>query len=301
MSTLVSANEKWKIGDCTVTRIEELLGPIFEAKSFFPDYDLEIMKKYASWMCPNHFDLDTERLVASMHSWLIETPRHKILIDSCIGNDKDRMPYKDWHQMQTPWMSRLEATGVPPEEIDFVMCTHLHVDHVGWNTRLQDGNWVPSFPKAKYVFSQTEFDFWQQERNKNSEEAFANVNNKTFDDSVLPIMHLAQLVEGRFELIEDTVTINPAPGHTPGSITIALVSGKEEALFTGDILHHPIQVVEPHWNSAFCSLPDQARETRLKVLSHCASHGSLMMPAHFGPSHAGKVIEKDDGFVFDFG
>lgn len=291
----------WQVGACRVTRIEEMMGPMFDAKTFFPDYDQEVMKKHASWMCPNHFDLSTERLVASMHSWLIETPDHKILIDSCVGNDKDRMPYKDWHLMQSPWLSRLTATGVNPEEIDFVMCTHLHVDHVGWNTRKQDGKWVPTFANAKYVFSKTEFDFWQGQRNDNSHEVFAAVNNKTFDDSVLPIIHLAQLIEGSHELIEGLLTIDPAPGHTPGSITIALASAKEEALFTGDILHHPIQVYEPHWNSAFCELPDQARETRLKVLSRCAERGSIMMPAHFGPSHAGKVIEKGDGFVFDFG
>ena len=296
----MQGRREWLVGQCKITRIEELMGPLFEAKTFFPDYDRKAFDRHADWMFPHHFDPDTEKLVASMHSWLIQTPEYNILVDTCIGNDKDRMPYKDWHQMQSPWLTRLLGTGVMPEEIDFVMCTHLHVDHVGWNTRLVDGSWKPTFSNAKYVFSKAEFEHWQTERNKNAGETFAEVNNKTFDDSVLPILHLAEMLDGPGDIIENLLRINPAPGHTPGSITIELSSGKDAALFTGDILHHPIQVYEPHWNSAFCELPDQARDTRKKVLEHCSDKGCLMMPAHFGPSHAGKVKRSGEHFSFEF-
>jgi hypothetical protein len=151
--------QQWKIGSSTITRIEELIGPLFDPETFFPDYSKEIIEQHRDWIYPNHVDETSGRIIASMHSWLIESAHHKILVDTCIGNDKERMPYRDWHRMQSPWMTNLKAAGVSPEEIDYVMCTHLHVDHVGWNTRLQDGQWVPTFPNARYVFSEIEFNF----------------------------------------------------------------------------------------------------------------------------------------------
>ena len=195
--------QQWTIGETRVTRIEELIGPLFDPTMFFPNYDKEIFEKHRAWIYPNHVDESSGRIIASMHSWLIETQHHKILVDTCIGNDKERLPYRDWHKMQAPWLNNLHATGVTPEQIDFVMCTHLHVDHVGWNTRLKNGQWVPTFPNAKYVFSEVEFDFWKKERGAETTETFNAVNNQTFDDSVLPIMHLAQLIDGETELIEN--------------------------------------------------------------------------------------------------
>ncbi len=292
--------QRWKVGNTTITRIEELIGPLFDPETFFPNYSKEIIEQHRDWIYPDHIDESSGRIIASMHSWLIETPHHKILVDTCIGNDKERMPYRDWHRMQTPWLANLNAAGVKPEEIDYVMCTHLHVDHVGWNTRLQDGQWVPTFPNAKYVFSEVEFKFWQAERGRQNPEVFNAVNNQTFDDSVLPIMGLAELIEGEVDLIDDLLHISPAPGHTPGSITLTLTSGDAKALFTGDICHHPIQVYEPEWNSAFCELPDQAIATRKRVLEFCVENNALMMPAHFGPSFAGYVEESGGAFRFKF-
>ena len=292
--------QHWQVGDTRITRIEELIGPLFDPVMFFPDYSAEVVAKHRNWIYPNHIDEDSGRIIASMHSYLIETPHHKILIDTCIGNDKERMPYRDWHRMQTPWLANLKAAGVTPDQIDYVMCTHLHVDHVGWNTRLQDGLWVPTFPNAKYVFSEIEFEFWKNERNADNPEVFNAVNNQTFDDSVLPIMGLAELIEGEVDLIDDLLHISPAPGHTPGSITVTLSSAGDKALFTGDICHHPIQVYEPHWNSAFCEIPDKAISTRKEVLEFCIESNAIMMPAHFGPSFTGHVQDAGGGFSFKF-
>ena len=211
---------QWQIGKAKVTRIEELMGPLFDPRQFFPALKPSAFEVHQDWLFPNHVDAKTGQLIASMHSWLIETDHHKILVDTCIGNNKQRMPHRDWHEMKTPWLRNLHNTGVKPEEIDYVMCTHLHVDHVGWNTQLKDGQWVPTFPNAKYIFSKTEHEFWREQRNKNSEEPFATLNNQTFDDSVVPIMHLAELIEGETELIADQLNVTPAPGHTPGSILI---------------------------------------------------------------------------------
>jgi glyoxylase-like metal-dependent hydrolase (beta-lactamase superfamily II) len=210
------------------------------------------------------------------------------------------MPFKDWHEMKTPWFTNLTAAGINPAEIDFVMCTHLHVDHVGWNTRLQDGQWVPTFPNAKYIFSKHEYEFWRAERDHEAADTFGSVNHQTFDDSVVPIMHLAELIEGETELIAELLTIKPAPGHTPGSIAIEVANSGELGIFTGDICHHPIQVAEPDWNSAYCELPDQARSTRREILERCHNHNALMLPAHFAGSFAGHVRYKRDAFSFDF-
>ena len=302
----------WHVGDARISRIEELLGPLFDPVRFFPDYNPAVFEQHSAWLYPHHVDQPSGRIIASMHAWLIETSHHKILVDTCIGNDKDRMPYRDWHRLQSPWLDNLAKAGVTPDEIDFVMCTHLHVDHVGWNTRLRDGQWVPTFPNAKYIFAKAEYEFWQAERQKQISEVDADmsqaVNNQTFDDSVAPIMHLAELVEwpleaglaGPIEIIPDLLAITPAPGHTPGSIIINLDTGGEHAVFTGDICHHPIQVYEPHWNSAYCELPAQAAATRHKLLADCAAQHTLMLPAHFGPSHAGYVRDTPGGFAFWF-
>lgn len=292
--------QTWQIGTSTVTRIEELSGPLFDPTTFFPDYDPEVIDKHHAWLFPNHMSASGDRIIASIHSWLIQTPHHNLLIDSCIGNDKDRMPFRDWDHMQTPYMDNFRATGIGPDDIDYVLCTHLHVDHVGWNTRLKDGQWVPTFPNARYIFAKDEYDFWLAERDKADEAAFNSVNRKTFDDSVMPIMHLSELIEGEHELIADLVHLSPAPGHTPGSITISLNEKSQSAIFTGDIFHHPLQIYEPHWNSAFCEQPDRARQTRQRVLEDCLESQALMMPAHFGPCHAGHVQEKAGSFLFDF-
>ncbi len=292
--------QHWQIGETRITRIEELMGPLFDPVRFFPDYSAEIFEKHRNWLYPQHADEASGRIIASMHSWLIETPHHKILIDTCIGNDKERMPYRDWHQMHTSWLVNLREAGTSPEQIDYVMCTHLHVDHVGWNTRLVDGQWVPTFPNAVYVFSETEFNFWQAQRAHEDQNAFNAVNRQTFDDSVLPVMALSQLVEGEMDIIDDLLHVSPTPGHTPGSISLTLASAGEQAMFTGDICHHPIQVYEPHWNSAYCEIPDQAISTRRAVLESCAEDHTLMMPAHFGPAFAGYVHPTGDAFRFEF-
>ncbi len=292
--------QKWTVGDATVTRIEELMGPLFDPVRFFPDFDAEVFEEHREWLYPQHLDAQTGNLISSMHSWLIETPNHKVLVDTCIGNDKDRMPYRNWHRMHSPWLDNLSRAGVSPEQIDYVMCTHLHVDHVGWNTRLDNGRWVPTFPNARYVFAQTEFDFWRAERDREDPETFNAVNNKTFDDSVLPILDMTEMVDGETELIQDLLRLSPAPGHTPGSMTLTLESNDERALFCGDVCHHPIQIYLPHWNSAYCELPDQAIDTRRRMLTSCVEHHTLLMPSHFGRSHAGHVTTTGDGFGFLF-
>ena len=287
-----------QVGEFEVKRVVESETPFIEPEVFLPDFSPDVLEANKDWLVPQYVDPATGKIILAIQSYVVRTGRHTILVDACVGNDKPRPARPAWHLAQFPYLEEMGKAGVRPEEIDFVMCTHLHIDHVGWNTRLVDGNWVPTFPNAKYVFARTEFEFWQQARERTDN--FNEVNKKTFDDSVLPIVDLAEMIDGEHELIADLVHLKPAPGHTPGSMILQLSSKKERALFTGDICHHPIQVYRPTWNSAYCELPDQAIATRHDILESCAAHRTLMLPAHFGPTHAGYVTCGIDGFGFAF-
>ena len=187
--------QHYQFGDIRVSRIEEMLGPMFDPLRFFPNFNAQMFERHASWLYPNHVDPESGRIVASMHSWLIDTGHTKILVDTCLGNHKDRMPYRNWDQLDTPWLRRLEATGVKRTDIDYVCCTHLHVDHVGWNTQLVDGTWVPTFPNARYLFSQAELDHLRHEISElDPDDTFGAVNAKTYEDSVAPILQQADLI-----------------------------------------------------------------------------------------------------------
>jgi len=287
------------IGAAKITRIEETYGHFFAANKFFAEWSDEAAAEHLSWMAPNHYDPATGFLKISIHSWLIEVGGKKILIDTCIGNHKSRKARPFWDQLDTPYLSRLAAAGVKPEDIDMVMCTHLHVDHVGWNTRLDNGRWVPTFPNARYVFSKTDYDFFLAiERDPKQSPAVMG----SFRDSVLPIVEagLAQMVDGA-QAIEEHFAVEPAPGHTPGHVVIKLASRNAEALFPGDVIHHAIQVYHPTWNSFACLDPATAVVSRRKLLEDCAGSGALLAPTHFGAPHICHIDHKGDGFVPRFG
>ena len=284
----------FKIGETTIDRIEEAHGPAFPADMLLPDWDPAVLEEHKDWLFPRHFHARSNRFITSLHSWLLRTKHHTILIDTCAGNQKNRPHSPLFHMKDTPYLERLKAAGVNPEEIDFVMCTHLHIDHVGWNTRLENGRWVPTFPNANYVFSKTERDFWDPATNPALDEEARLI----FEDSVHPVIAAGQdRLVGDGDRIGDNLSIDAAPGHTPGSIAIALNSGGEHGLFTGDVMHHPIQVYRPRWSSRFCTDPVQSADTRERILGHCADCNALMMPAHFGAPHAGRVRRKGDGFA----
>jgi len=288
-----------KIGDATVTRIEETYEPNFDAAKFFSDWRPEIVEKHRDWMLPNHFDPASGMIKLSVHSWLITVGGKRILIDGCVGNHKPRPLRKMWDQMNTPYLERLAAAGVKPEQVDIVMCTHLHMDHVGWNTRLENGRWVPTFPNARYVFSRADYDHYLK---LDSDPATGPVNQGSFRDSVIPIVEarLSQMVDGA-HTVDEHLSLDPRPGHTPGTVAINLASRGQKALFCGDILHHAIQVFHPEWNSFACADQINARKSRRQVLEDCCGSGALLMPAHFGAPFVCHVDQKGDGFTPRFG
>jgi glyoxylase-like metal-dependent hydrolase (beta-lactamase superfamily II) len=284
------------VGAAKLTRIEESYGEFFTAKDFFADWRPELVDQHMSWMVPSHYNPTTGYLKLSIHSWLLEVGGRKILIDTCVGNHKSRKHRPFWDNLNTPYIERLAAAGVKPEDIDMVMCTHLHVDHVGWNTRLDNGRWVPTFPNAKYVWSKTDFDsFSAIDRDPAKGPAIGGAMR----DSVFPIVEagLVQMVDDRAQAIEEGISIEPSPGHSPGHYVIKLDSKGAAAYFCGDVIHHAIQVHYPHWNSFACVNQDDARKSRRKVLESCCGAGGLLAPQHFGAPHLCHVEAKGDAFV----
>jgi len=284
-----------KLGAATVQRIEESYEPNFEAKSFFPDWQPAVVDQHRSWLVPNHYDEASGFLKLSVHSWLITIGGKRILIDTCVGNHKSRPARPKWHLMETPYLARLKAAGVDPGQVDMVMCTHLHVDHVGWNTRLENGRWVPTFPNAEYVFSKADFDHYSK---LDADPKTGPVNGGSFRDSVLPVVEagLTRMIDGAARL-DENLEIAPAPGHTPGTIAIKFDSRGDKALFCGDILHHALQVYHPEWNSFACADAEGARRSRRMALEHCAGSGARLMPCHFGAPFTCHIDHKADGFV----
>ncbi|MBT6275180.1 MAG: MBL fold metallo-hydrolase [Chromatiales bacterium] len=283
------------VGKHRLDRVHEMVDTSFAAASFLPDLDPEVMASHMDWLAPTHYFPDTGHIVLSMHSWLVRTDKHTVLIDACVGNGKDRMPRAHWHNLDTPYLQRLADAGVAPEEIDFVMCTHMHGDHVGWNTVQKDGRWVPTFPNARYIFGAIEYDYWLNNPDPSP------IRRNAFNDSVLPVVESGQavMVDDGYEL-DDALSVVLAPGHTPGNATIRLKDGDDVAMFAGDAIHHPIQIWRPDWSTSACTDPVQSRASRFRLLETCCEHNALLVPAHFAPPHAGHVREEGDGFRFEW-
>lgn len=283
------------LADTTITRIEEQQGPGFLPDFLFPDWDPKVLEEHRDWMVPDCFDDAGGRFIASVHSWLVRTSHHVILIDTCGGNDKERPLLERFHRQSHPYLARLAAAGVQPEAVDYVLCTHLHADHCGWNTQLIDGRWVPTFPNAKYVFSRDEQEEWSGPAGQ------AGFNAGVYEDSVLPIIEagLVHVIDGEDQL-GDTLFFHPTPGHSQGHMAIRLLGGDRQALFSGDVMHQPIQVYRPLWNSRFCEHAEDARFSRRWVLEHCAETQAILLPSHFAGGHAGHVSRHGEAFSWRF-
>ncbi|WP_432013631.1 MBL fold metallo-hydrolase [Streptomyces cucumeris] len=229
-------------------------------------------------------------MVISDHTWVVRTPRATVLIDTCWGNDKPRPGFGG--NLDTPWLRLLEELGVTPDDVDIVVCTHLHSDHVGWNTRLVDGKWIPTFPKARYVVPRAEFEYWQ----KAGRSEFGH--DAAFVDSVLPCVEAGQvdLVEPGY-VIDGCLTVEAAPGHTVGQVIVRAESLGERAVFAADAIHVPLQLAYPDSNSIACDDPEAARRTRWRLLEECAKTGDLLISNHFPAPYYGTIKRAGDAFA----
>ncbi|HYZ40210.1 MAG TPA: MBL fold metallo-hydrolase, partial [Stellaceae bacterium] len=272
---------KWRIGEVTVTKIIELEvtgGSRFILPQATPEVILPI-----AWLRPDFAD-ERGRLRMSIHALIVETPRHRIIVDTCLGNGKQNRRIPSWNNLQTSFLADLAAAGYPRETIDTVICTHLHVDHVGWNTMLNEESWVPTFPRARYLMGRIEFDHWTSRLDRDDMAA-------VLADSVTPVWDagLVDLVETDHRIC-DEVSLMPTLGHTPGHVSVRIASRGEEALITGDFMHHPCQIARPEWSSTADSDPAAARAIRERMLTGLAGAPILVIGTHFAGRTAGHVV-----------
>ena len=278
---------QWRIGAVTVTKIVEL-EVTGGSRFLLPQATYEEILPI-EWLQPDFAD-ERGRLKMSIHALVVETPGRRIIVDTCLGNDKENRRIPTWNQTQTSFLADLAAAGYARETIDTVVCTHLHVDHVGWNTMLVDGHWVPTFPKARYLMGRVEYRHWTTLRER---EDMAVV----LADSVAPVWAagLVDLVETDHRIC-DEISLVPTPGHTPGHVSLRIASMGEEALITGDFMHHPCQIARPDWSSTADSDPAEARLTRERMLTGLADTSILVICTPFAGRTAGHIVP--DGGAF---
>ena len=280
----------FNVGDLSIRRVIEQETTFFPALDLFPQLTPELLAQNRDWMRQAGAIDAEDVLILCFQSYVVRTPHHTILIDSCIGNDKERPARPKWHQKtDDTYMRALKAAGCSVEDIDFVMCTHLHVDHVGWNTRMENGRWVPTFPKARYIFGKAEFDYWTAQNAKGEVPPFA--------DSVLPVVEARRAdIVGNDFAVGDHLRIMPTPGHTPGHVAFALGRSKDDAVFVGDMMHTPLQLRHPELSPKFDVDPALAAVTRKNFLERYCDTDTLCCTAHFPSPSSGKIRRNGNGF-----
>ena len=293
------------IGKFSIQRVVESQGPTFPLDLLLPTAEPAALAEHRHWLEPGFIEPDSGLLIMSFHSYIIRTERHTIVVDACVGNDKERPGFPEMHRLQSSFLADLAAAGVHPEDVDFLMCTHMHPDHVGWNTRLEDGRWVPTFPNAQYLFGRTALESWENYvkniaggPDDTLPEIISGVQRACFKDSVLPVVEAGQaaLIDDGHE-VEDGIWVESAPGHTPGNAVINISSMGATALMSGDALHHPLQLPFPQWSSGFCSDPVQSAATRRRLLERIADTSTLLLPAHFPNPTCCRVSGHADAFL----
>lgn len=281
---------KWKIGDVTVTKVVEL-ETLGGSRFILPDATYDAVRPI-SWLVP-HFADAGGKLRMSIHALVVETKGQTIIVDTCLGNDKKDRRVPTWNDRQGTFLADLAAAGFPRERIDTVLCTHLHVDHVGWNTMLVDGKWKPTFPKARYLFGRIEFEHWRDQ----TETAHML---PVYSDSVAPIVEagLHTLVEADQQLTPE-ISLVPTHGHSPGHVSVRISSKGEEALITGDWAHHPCQLAHPEWASTADYDAKAAEVTRRRMLAELADRPVLVIGTHFAGPTAGRVKRDGNAYRLD--
>ncbi len=278
---------RWRIGDVRITRLVELTSATI-GNYILPQANPDNIAAI-DWIAP--FVTPERSLVMSFHSLIIESLDQTIVVDTCIGNDKVR-GYPRWNRMQSSYLDDFADAGFALDRVDTVLCTHMHVDHVGWNTRWRDGRWQPTFPAARYLYAEDEWTHWREQPDDDT--------GPVVQDSVQPIFDagLADLVAGD-AAVNDEVRLLPTPGHTPGHVSVHIVSRGEEAIITGDMIHHPCQIAYPDWSTTADTDPRWAAATRRDFLARYADRPVLVIGTHFAGPTAGKVVRDGESYRLD--
>ncbi|MGE0485605.1 MAG: MBL fold metallo-hydrolase [Gammaproteobacteria bacterium] len=282
------------IGDVGIARVLESNGPFMSIYDFFPDATPEALAPHRHWLDQGAVDPVTDKLLMPIQSYVVRTPRSTVLVDSCVGNHKSVGWFPDWDKMEShSWADNLAGLDLRPEDIDIVLCTHLHVDHSGWNTRLVDGRWVPNFPNARYVLSRRECE--------NAERMWTKYQDPVWVENVEPIIAAGQavLVDDDHE-VDEFVRLEPTPGHTPGHCAVHVAHRGEDAVVTGDLIHSPIQCHFPQWNFKFDFDKAQAATTRRAFLERYSDCATRVLTAHFPLPSTGHVRRAGDAFHFHY-
>ena len=279
----------WQIGEVSVTRLVEVIlrSPV---GTLFSDGTDECLAPYSSWLKPNFID-DDNKLILSIHAFLIRAGGLNIIVDTCSGNGKKLPLFPEWNDLNTPFLENMAELGFPAESIDRVLCTHLHFDHVGWNTKLVGDSWVPTFPNARYLFGETEWAFWKEEED--------HFDTGCREQAILPVLDagLADLVDSN-HIINDEISLIPTPGHTPGHVSIQISSKGEKAIITGDMFHHPCQMAKPGLLDIGDVEHDRAEQTRIKFMETYSDGETIILGTHFATPTSGKIVADGDGFRF---
>lgn len=283
-----------QLGNLTINRILESERPDFDALGFFPHTTPEDWAPHKAWLQPRAMDPVSGNLILPMQSYLVRTRHQTILVDTCVGDHKKRPLRPHWHMTTSgAYLTRLADTGVKPEDVDYVMCTHMHVDHVGWNTQLRDGRWVPTFPKAQYIMSEKEWKHWEAVHKDTPLEHFA--------DSVLPIVEAGKAVFVTNDYaLNDEVWFESTPGHTPDHVSVHLASNGAHAVITGDLIHSPIQCVELSWIPRPDFDPTLAGNTRRAFLERYCDSDVLICATHFPSPSFGHIVPQGKAFRFQY-
>ncbi|MFI0898124.1 MBL fold metallo-hydrolase [Streptomyces sp. NPDC020983] len=293
------------LGDVEITRVVEWSGPIRTARFIIPDSDEETWRRNRGWLAPDFWTPDDDAYRCRIQTWVLRSEGRTVLVDTGVGNGRERPQVPQFAGLRTDYLARLRAAGVAPEDVDVVVNTHIHYDHVGWNTEWRDGEWVPTFPNATYLIPGADNAYFDPESPRRSrpprddhERVRWEGSKLVYNDSIAPVLRAGQAVlwEGSYR-IDGNLLLETAPGHTPGSSVLTLRSGTDRAVFVGDMLHSPVQVLDPDWNSCFCDDLRLAARTRRAWLSRAAELRELVVPAHWPGHGAAEVRQDGDGFA----
>ncbi len=283
-----------QLGDVSIASIIERDGPWRRPEDMFPDFDRDIGGQHLAELGPLVYDAASNRLVITYQTFVVRTPRHTILVDTCTGEDKGYPAPMDFPKQ--PWLDGFAALGLRFEDIDYVFCTHLHIDHCGWNTRLVDGRWVPTFPRAKYIFHKREYVAWEA-----ADARGESPPGTVWRTNCRPVVEAGQalLVDDDFTL-DDTAWLTPTPGHSPCHCCVNIRSGGLRAVVTGDMMHHALQCREPDWSTVFDWDNAMAARSRRQFLGEVADTNTLVLPVHFPAPTAGRVEADGRRFRYRF-
>jgi glyoxylase-like metal-dependent hydrolase (beta-lactamase superfamily II) len=274
---------KWRVGDVEIARIAEVYGFEDDISMLLPEADAAFVRQF-DWLRPN-FATPDGRMILSFQCFVLRSRGMSVMIDTCIGADRKR-EFDVFTNLKTTFLEDLRVAGFPPEDIGAVLCTHLHFDHVGWNTQLVNGKWVPTFPKARYLFGRTEWAHWQHLR---ATDGYHHMEHLA--DAIDPVWEagLVELIDPDFELT-DEISLIPTPGHTPGHVSVLIRSRGEEAVITGDMMHHPIQFAVPTTEARFDMDKPASARTRAEFINRFADRPTLVIGSHFAEPTAGHIV-----------